>query len=140
MKCRKSRKSSVIRASGVWAETIFELFYRSVIKDGGDGAACIACSNIEETSEEFVNWYVASEWNNTESDTFFHPMKITEDYGVRRINFHDDNENFIFSINEALLFDGDLSIVIEGDCENMNGDFTIKKINRDRDKEGKKDE
>lgn len=119
--------NSKIYAKDVLMETIFELFFRTVWKDGGDGAACICCSNIDETADEFVKWFAKSEWN-CGGDVFFHPRHEYIHDDRRTINFHDSNENFMFCNKEIDLGHGDMSIVILEDCRSGISDFVIKKL------------
>lgn len=123
---------SKIYVNEVWNELIFELFYISVSKDSGDGAACICCDNIEETSEAFIKWWLGSKYHFGGKTEFYHSR---EEYSIidrKYINFHDSNENFMFCDKEiGCLGHGDLVIVIQSDCKNYKGDITIKAVKND---------
>lgn len=108
---------SVVKISDVYAEYIMEWFYFSVIDSCGDGAAIICCGNPSETADFFMKWWT----EKYKSRNFFHPKD--EYNGI--INFHDNNENFMFSDREIELDFGDISFIIEKDCKSAKEDFII---------------
>jgi hypothetical protein len=110
---------SKVYLEGVWAEDIFKWYYESVISDGGDGTACIVCENHEQAAEWFIKWWKEDILSELEKHNpkfkgreFWHPR---EEYrGI--INFHDNNENFMFSQKPTKGFHGEYDFIILEDC------------------------
>lgn len=116
----------------VLAEHLFEWFYFSVMESCGDGAAVICCCNIEQTANNFVKW-----WRKTKlpklthmlTDEFFHPRdRYIGQSGEHIINFHDNNENFMFCDRIIDLEHGDISFIIEEDCYDIQKSFVITRV------------
>jgi len=111
---------SIVKCSGLWIEDIFAWFLKHVCDSGGDGAGAIVCSNYQEACDLFLKWFAMehSESSRRYESGFYHPR---EEYGNDRygnvINFHDDNENFLFSDTVLSLHDGDYVFVITGECK-----------------------
>ena len=117
---------SIIKVSNVYMEDLFSWFYNHIMNSGGDGCGYIVCENYKETANWFVEWYqdfVLPSWHHMLTEEgkeniklnggFFHPKEETEN----TINFHDLNENFIFTSNmEFNSFAGDYIFMVCGDC------------------------
>jgi len=100
----------------VWAEQVFDWFYNSIVESGGDGAGAIVCYNPEETSENFKEWAKQIkdfDLNYRDKDCRNHDGKIY-------INYHDNNENWIFTNEYTQLFPHDIVFVIKEDCISGN--------------------
>ncbi len=100
---------------GVWAEDLFQWFYDSIMRDGGDGAGVIVSGDKEETARLFIEWWqqkVRPKFPHAKDMEFWHPRSECRD----TINYHDSNENFIFSEEEIQLHGGDYMFVVAKDC------------------------
>jgi len=96
----------------MWAEDLFKWFYEHVRDSGGDGAAAIVCDNYKECSEFFLAWF-ANNIKHPYGMVFWHPA----DESPGCINFHDNNENFIFTNNvNTNLPPYDYIFLVESDC------------------------
>jgi hypothetical protein len=92
----------------IYAEDLFRWFLDHVIFSGGDGAAAIVCANYEDAARYFIDWY------HTEFDK---PFWHVGDAYEHTINFHDENENFIFTNNSnIILHRGDYIFIVQQDC------------------------
>ena len=99
---------SKIKVSNIWAEDLFDWFESNVAGSGGDGAALIVCENYKEVAAWFID-----RWEKKHGREFFHPR---DEYGSV-VNYHDMNENYMFSDTEHDMFGGDYIFVVEGDCK-----------------------
>lgn len=73
-------------------EDLFKCLDFFVKSDGGDGGGAIVCKNYEEVANWFEEWYL-QEHNHLKSmwpEKRFYPEH-------RMVNFHDNNENIIFT-------------------------------------------
>ena len=62
-------------------------------------------------------------------DEFFHPVEeYTGQNGELIVNYHDDNENFMFCDQVIDLGHGDVSFIVESDCKTLDGKFTCRKV------------
>jgi len=106
-------KASIVRVDNMWAEDLFKWFYEHVGDSGGDGAGAIVCENYKECSKWFLDWF-AAHIKHPDAMTFWHPA----DESPGCINFHDSNENFIFTNDvNTKLPEGDYVFIVEGDCQ-----------------------
>lgn len=122
---------SKITVNGIWAEDLFEWFDSNVSGSGGDGAALIVCKNYKEVAGWFVDWW-AKKHNLDEkgnrhiilpsgkphviqygSQRFPHPRDEYDNI----VNYHDMNENYMFSDTEHNMFSGDYTFVVTGECK-----------------------
>lgn len=130
-----------VKISNVYLEFVFDWFYNTVIEACGDGAAVICCSNPEETSDRFIEWWehkhggflildieTFGSINFKESKKIFHPKHKYVVEGKTMINYHDSNENFMFCDKVIDLGHGDVSFIIEEDCKSFDGNFICKAI------------
>jgi hypothetical protein len=131
-----SKMLHLIRIDSTWAEYVMEWFYFSVSESCGDGAAIICCGNPEETSDFFIEWWKERYLPKMKAagykrDCFYHDREdtVSED-GRLVVNYHDSNENFMFTNRMTSLAFGDVSFVIEGDCSNFDGSRTILSVER----------
>lgn len=125
-------KSRVI-VDNIWLEYIMEWFHYSVTESCGDGAAIICCNNAEETADFFIKWWKDKylpkmKQSGYKRDEFYHPQdKYTGPNGELIINYHDSNENFMFSDSVIDLGHGDVTFIINSDCKSYDG-FICKKV------------
>lgn len=99
---------SKVKVSDIWAEDLLDWFESNVAGGGGDGAALIVCENYKEVATWFVD-----RWENKHGRKFFHPRDEEDNI----VNYHDMNENYMFSNMEQNMFGGDYTFVVEGDCK-----------------------
>ena len=113
-----------------------------MISSGGDGAAVICCGNPAETADKFIEWWKDKYLpeinigitkinmarmakgedpipNRTE---FYHPRTECVVGDILTINYHDNNENYMFSNRGINLGFGDVTFVIKEDCESGDND------------------
>lgn len=113
----------------IMSDYVFSWFYETVKYDGGDGAAAICCSNIEEAYNQFVFW--AKTIHVTKHlPPHVDRYKVDTEKGERTgnvINVHDSNENFIFCDHECDLGFGDVSFVIKEEYE-CDKSFILRKV------------
>jgi hypothetical protein len=113
---------STVIVKNIYAEQLIEWFYNSVIADGGDGAAVICCGNPSETADFFIRWWKENHLPDMKRggyklDEFYHPKEVYLGFdGETIINYHDLNENFMFSDKKMELHHGDISFFVEEDC------------------------
>lgn len=104
---------SIVKVNNIWAEDLFKWFYQHVGDSGGDGAAAIVCENYRECSEWFLDWFQENV-KHPEGMTFWHPKDETPG----TINYHDNNENFIFTNDiNSNLSSGEYVFIVEGNCQ-----------------------
>lgn len=111
---------SKIYLEEIWAEDIFKWYYESVTGEGGDGAACIVCKNYKQAAEWFIEWWtnkykseiISRGYHGLKDKEFLHPKDEYE--GI--INYHDANENFMFSQTPTKGFHGEYDFIIKKDC------------------------
>jgi hypothetical protein len=117
---------SVVEVKNIWAEDLFEWFCNHISSSSGDGAGIIICGNPDETSAWFIDWY-----NRKYNHNFPHLKDTYSDI----INYHDDNENFMFTDNpnNNKLYWHDYIFIVTEDCFFASKDkrFYIKAINND---------
>ena len=113
---------STIIVKNIWMEDLFEWFHNAINDSSGDGSGVIVCKNYIEASDFFIEW-----WKNKYIRKEFYHKKDTHD---NIINYHDSNENFIFTNKPINLRFHDYNFLIEEDCESMenNYKFGINKI------------
>lgn len=106
---------SMIHVNNIWAEDLFQWFSNSIIRDGGDGAGIIICQNYQEVATWFEQWCKEKAgWG------MGYPRNEYEVMGIRYVNYHDENENFMFSNKKEAIFRngwGDYSFLVVGDCK-----------------------
>lgn len=114
---------STVIVKNIWAEDLFEWFTNHVTDSSGDGAAVIVCENYADTATWFDEWW-------KENIKFpLHPLDIYSFDNYYYWNFHDDNENFIFTNDkDVALFDRDYIFIVEEDCKFSKKDRIIRKI------------
>ena len=126
--------NSYVKLSNVYADYIMEWFYSTICQSGGDGAAVICCGNPEETADFFVVWWKkhylpTMKLGGYKISEFWHPR---DTYVTQKnetvVNYHDMNENFMFSNGIIDLDFGDVNFIVEEDCTSWNGAFTIKAV------------
>ena len=107
---------SKITVSNIYIEDLFQWFHDAIMDSCGDGCGTIVCENWKECSELFLTWWKEKYGR----DKFYHEP----DYTKNSVNFHDCNENFIFTdtIYEHN-FDGDYVFVVTGECK-TSGTFS----------------
>ena len=119
-----------IIVENILAEDLFQWFESNINDSGGDGTGQIVCSNYKEVAFWFRDWWANKNGLDEKGDKhcevfgkphivhygenrFPHPPDITENC----INFHDWNENYIFTNDESDLGSvGDYTFVVKGDC------------------------
>jgi len=88
--------------------TLFDILYTVVGESGGDGSGAIVCDNPHEIAEEYEKWVKRFPEHNKH---YLPYMKQVEDDSV---NFHDSNENHIFTNDKDIrLFDDDFVITFD---------------------------
>ena len=98
-----------IEVRNIWIEDLFEWFYNHVAASGGDGCGIIVCQNYKEAANYFIKW-----WEDKYSRSFIHPLDEYENI----INFHDGNENFIFTNDDnAINWSHEYVFIVREDCE-----------------------
>ena len=109
---------SKVVVEDVWAEELFRWFTNHVNSSCGDGAGAIVCQNYKEAASIYQEWYL-----NEFGEDVRHPR---DEYGSC-VNFHDANENFIFTNDVNIrFFDGDYVFVVKKDCH-FSGDVDHKR-------------
>lgn len=97
-----------IEIYGIYAEDLFEWFLNHVENSCGDGCGLLVCKNYIETAEYFRDWYRQEKGGE---------FRYSPDKSVPGIvNYHDGNENFIFSNHWFPLFKGDYSFIVKENC------------------------
>lgn len=120
------RNKSIVYVENIWVEDLFKWFYEHVNDSSGDGAGVIVCENYRETADLFIRWwrkkYGENEnfrwWReNCPGKEFIHDR---DEYN-NIINFHDGNENFMFT-NDVNIdsFEGDYIFIVKKDCNFAN--------------------
>ena len=123
-----SHKSHV-KVKNVWLEYLMEWFYYTVCEPSGDGASVICCGNPKETANYFIEWWKATYLQKAKNsgykrDEFFHPRdEYNGTNGELIINYHDSNENYMVCNQVINLGHGDISFIIESDCETYDKKF-----------------
>jgi hypothetical protein len=125
--------TSIVKISDVLSGYVFEWFYYVVGEPSGDGAAIICCGNPEQTADAFIDWWEKRYLPIMKSrgyklDEFVHPRDSYESDGVKFVNYHDSNENYMFADRKVDLLHGDVSFVIEGDCCDFYGNVVIEAV------------
>ena len=116
-------EKSIVYVENIWAEDLFKWFYEHIMDSCGDGSAVIVCENYAETADLFIQWWRKNflgrenfKWfrENCPGKEFFHDRDECGDI----INFHDDNESFMFSNNPNInLFFHEYIFIVRKDCE-----------------------
>ena len=139
---------SKVYVNDIWVEDLFEWFSDHVSSSGGDGAGSICCGNPDETAKMFVEWWAAKQgvdengdWHTTAlgkphvvhygPSRFPHPRDEYTNRGIRFINYHDSNENYMFCDKEVDIGFDDYSFIVTGDCRwgwTNQGRGPVKKI------------
>lgn len=110
---------------------LFEFFYFSIMESCGDGSAVICCGNPTQTSEHFIHWWKKKYLPEAKAhgyrfDEFYHKQDMYEVNNSFVINYHDSNENFMFSDSILDADHGDISFIVEEDCKEKG--YLIKKV------------
>ncbi len=86
-----------IEIYGTPMEHVFHMYYDYISEACGDGAALIVCENYKEASDLFIEWWTKNHRDQftwfTNDRIFIHPRDEYENI----VNYHDWNENFMFS-------------------------------------------
>lgn len=116
---------SEIIVKNIWAEDLFEWFYKRIVEDGGDGCGAIVCSNYKEVADWFIEWWM-KEYGVKYNMSQLHPKHEYDN----TVNFHNCNENFIFTNDPFVkLHRGEYVFIVEEDCIfGFTNDKVIKKI------------
>lgn len=98
-----------IEVYGIYAEDLFRWFLNHVEDSCGDGCALIVCKNYEEAAKYFRDWF-----RQEFAMEFYYPpdRKVS---GM--VNYHDCNENFMFSDQILSIFDGDYTFIVKENCK-----------------------
>jgi len=97
-----------IRTQGLCEEKLFAMFYALVSENCGDGCALIVSDDYKRLATAFDKW-------------MFKCRRLAHD-GLERdeydgiINFHDANENFMFSASPMVDIGDDCKIFYERTC------------------------
>jgi hypothetical protein len=143
---------SKVYIEGIYLEELFEWYENHINSSGGDGAGAICCDNHEEVADRFTKWWAdkkgldengiqyidRSSFNGDKKHKidwgkkrFPHEKNSYERNGIKIVNFHDSNENYIFCNKEMDIGHGDIAFVIIGDCKfgwSGDRDFVAKAI------------
>ena len=103
-------KTSEVLVDNIWAEDLFRWFLGHIRDSGGDGSSLITCENYRDVCEWFREWY-----EKVYNDPF--PSYLDRDECGECINYHDGNENFIFSNTSTGLGHHDYNFIVMGDCK-----------------------
>lgn len=109
---------SKIEVSNIWAEDLFKWFYDHVQDSGGDGAGAIVCDNYKEVADWFTEW-----WRKEIKPNFRYAVENNLDFWHKKdeydniVNFHDNNENYIFTCDYIDLGVSDYVFLVVGDCQ-----------------------
>jgi hypothetical protein len=99
---------SEVEIKNIWAEDLFTWFLNHITSSGGDGSGAIVCKNYHEAAGYFQEWYHGLYGRDAP-----HPLDAYDDC----VNFHDENENFIFTNNINIkLFSHDYVFIVREDC------------------------
>lgn len=99
---------SIITVSNIYAEDLFKWFYEHIMDSCGDGAGLIVCKNYKETAQFFIEWF---------QQKYKRPFYHFPDELPCIINYHDNNENFMFSNMKLNIFDKDYTFIVKGVCK-----------------------
>ena len=115
-------KKSIVKVDNICAEDLFQWFYNHIMSSCGDGVATIVCKNYMDVADFFIVWFKVNYIDKGNCDyliknnmNFYHPR---DEYG-NVVNFHNANENFIFT-NTRHKNDGqfhDYVFEVLGDCK-----------------------
>lgn len=115
--------SSTVIAKHIWAEDLFKWFSAHILDAGGDGCGALVCGNPEETADRFLEWFQEKNGRPLNLDR----EKTVVEFGRIMVNFHDSNENFIFTDNSLIeLHHHDYIFKVEEHCESMTGTWKIR--------------
>jgi hypothetical protein len=89
-------------------EDVFKWFYNHVCDSSGDGTAALVCENYKDVSKYFIKWF-----EETYNKEFHHTDPTVSDGSI---NYHDNNENFIFTNKPEILYRYDYQFIILDDC------------------------
>lgn len=97
-----------IRTQGLCEEKLFAMFHALVSEDCGDGCALIVSDDYKKLANKFDAW-LQKYHLTTRADL------LRDEYdGI--INFHDSNENFMFSASPMVEMGDDCKIFYERTC------------------------
>lgn len=99
---------SKIRTQGLCEEKLFAMFYALVSEDCGDGCALIVSDEYKKLADAFSAWL--SKCHHA------HHTGLDRDEYDGIINFHDTNENFMFSASPMVEMEDDCKIFYEREC------------------------
>ena len=103
-----------IEIYGTPMEYVFDMYYSYIMDACGDGGALLVCKNYEGASNLFIDWWRKKRLpllTHKKNSDFFHPR----DEYTNIINYHDWNENFMFSDTEQEIGE-DATFIIREDC------------------------
>lgn len=104
-----------VKIYNIHPNILYDWFYTSAAQSCGDGCSFLYCGNPSETATDFIRY-----WTNRYEKDFPHPRD--EYWGLKGemiINFHDDNENFMFcdTFNPPIYPEPiDVNFVVMEDC------------------------
>lgn len=109
MKQEYHLKPSVLKVNNIWAEDLFEWFWETMYRDGGDGGSKLVCKNPQKVAEMFEKWY---KWHYKKGITFErvdkseHEIHWTSGQDFATIS---DDAGFMNPFHEY-------TFIVEGDC------------------------
>lgn len=108
---------SLIEVSNIYIEDLFEWFSSHIAESAGDGCGYIVCKNYREAADFYSKWF-----ERKFGKSIPHPRDEYENV----INYHDSNENFIFTdtIPENS-FEYDYVFVVKDACKSAREKFEI---------------
>ncbi len=114
----------------IHVEDLFDWYERNIGNSAGDGTAVICCANHAEVATWFVEWWAEKNGLDEAGNRTF-PNGHVARYGEKRfpherdeyvhldqhfVNYHDNNENYMFCDKEVDLGFGDYSFAVLGEC------------------------
>lgn len=113
--------SNVVKLANIWQESLFEMYTKHVWDSGGDGCGLILCGNPDETATLFEEWWKQNKFYEDDKIKKIVPMHPRSEHdGI--INFHDNNENFVFSDRPIKMWLGDYTFVVETELKSYKRD------------------
>jgi hypothetical protein len=101
----------ILKMSDYRLSDLFQVFFDAVAGHGGDGWGVILCEDPQQMSREFEGWWSRG---SKSRERFF--QRLVKDEREGSVNYHDSNENFMFSNDKSISEEPflDCLIILEG--------------------------
>lgn len=86
---------------------LFEIFFQAACAEGGDGIGVVLCEDPYDLGGRFLTWCATGGRSKS------WVTKLEKDVDENLVNFHDSNENFIFTSNREVAEGRFVDVVVE---------------------------